>query len=81
MRSKRPRPEPPQREARMRTPQDAKEETPSVVVILRRDPGRSGPAPAADHSNHMFVAKWRFANARPEPDFKYRSKRSACCSL
>jgi hypothetical protein len=25
-------------------------------------------------------SKWRFAKARPEPDFKYRSKRMARCS-
>jgi len=26
-------------------------------------------------------AKWRFANARPDPDFKYRSNRSASASV
>lgn len=31
-----------------------------------------GPALAPD-----YASKWRFANARPEPDFRYRSNRTA----
>lgn len=54
--------------------------------VAEADPSRSASTNRSRQSNlHRLscysTPKCRFAKARPEPDFKYRSKRTASCSV